>query len=497
MPLRFAILRTEGKLLLLLATELIILNPAALILIAEFPLFLLLLWSLEGGIYFKPIAVYMMIVLTIVIIGKKRFGEDGPANDVPVSKPLDSYPALQELVKRTASVCGRPSPRRVSMSLSQTPWHRFGVDLRRFQYDAEALPVPLSCMEIWSVSELEVHIARTLDSHGDASWPPAIIEAAIQRLTTEQHQKRLLGAAHWTVHARARLLQGYIDALNEWRFLVDMKADVNVARLLGVGTVMAFTYKTALAQALAPAFIASVIEPAIDKHALLPIAESYAAYAEAVDPHWRDAVNQKLKEMDRSPSSNSSSLFARLTVLSSLPPGFTLQDPRPAITLFSEFNAVAREVAANEFGSERVKSAVDADVGSSVRLSVIPQMRDEVGRNYALLEGKTPFDIPELLAAKERLAASYRTDPKLLLAHVQRVQRIPYLLGAFLALSLIDENWDIHYEIVAGIQLRLGERWIQPFTLVEQLDDKTISDADFAIALNSPSGPSMDVSAEG
>lgn len=257
------------------------------------------------------------------------------------------------------------------------------------------------------------------------------------------------------MQARAGLLQRYVDALNEWGFLADVKADVNVGRLLGSGTVMAFTYKTALAQ-------------------VLPVAESYAAYAAAIDPYWSATVNQKLKDIDRSPGSNSDSLIARLAVLSTLPAGFTLQDPRPATTLFSEFDAVAREVAANEFGLERVKLAVDADVGDSVRLSVIPQMRDEVARNYVLLEEKTPDDIPELLAAKEQLAG----------------KRIPYLLGAFLALSLIDENWDVHYEIGAGIQLCLGKRLVQPFTLVEQLDTKVIPEADFANALSSTPGSS-------
>ena len=453
----------------------IVLNPAALVLIAEFPLFLLLLWYLEGGIYFKPIAVYIIIIgLAVVIMGKTRFTDDGPADDAPLSKPLDSFPTLEELVKRTASVCGRTAPRRVSLSLSPTPWRRFGVDLHRRQYHAVALPVPLSCMEIWSVSEFEAHIARTLVFRAGTSWPAAIIERAIQRLTTEQHQRRVLGGAHWTVQARAGLLQRYVDALNEWGFLADVKADVNVGRLLGSGTVMAFTYKTALAQVLAPAFIASIIEPALERHALLPVAESYAAYAAAIDPYWSATVNQKLKDIDRSPGSNSDSLIARLAVLSTLPAGFTLQDPRPATTLFSEFDAVAREVAANEFGLERVKLAVDADVGDSVRLSVIPQMRDEVARNYVLLEEKTPDDIPELLAAKEQLAG----------------KRIPYLLGAFLALSLIDENWDVHYEIGAGIQLCLGKRLVQPFTLVEQLDTKVISEADFANALSSTPGSS-------
>ena len=63
MRLRLAILRTEVKLFGLFVAELFLLNPAALILILEFPLFLALLWVLEGGIYFKPIGVYILVLV--------------------------------------------------------------------------------------------------------------------------------------------------------------------------------------------------------------------------------------------------------------------------------------------------------------------------------------------------------------------------------------------------------------------------------------------------
>ncbi len=205
------------------------------------------------------------------------------------------------------------------------------------------------------------------------------------------------------------------------------------------------------------------------------------------DPHWREFVSGALKQMERPVSSSSRShprsLIARLAVLSTLPSNVSLQDPRPALSVFSNFRSVEREVAANELGVQRVESAKEIDAANSVHLSVIPQIRDEVGRNVGMFEGKTRFDIPRLLADKAELAENYRPDPRFLLAHVQREQRIPYLLGAFVALNLIDEHWEIHYQINEGIQLRLGERRIQPFTLVQQLDKKVISDADFTDAV--------------
>jgi len=481
MWLRFRILRTEAKLFFLLVSELFILNPAVHLLVIEFPMFLLLLWFVEG-IYLIPIAVYILILLACVIIRNVQLTPGNPPADAPLSKPLDLYPELRERAKAIASRWRKSAPRSVSMSLSPTPWHPFGVNLHRSQYFSKALTAPISCLDTWSITEFEAHIARTLVFHRGPAWLVTRIESAIERLAAEQLQQRRRKVSDWIVRARARALQRYTNTFTAWRVLVEMEADLKVASVLGSGTLMSLTYKTALAHVVTPAFINSVIEPAIDQHALLPIADSYAAYASAVDPHWRDAVDKALKEIHRS-SRPKNSLVARLAVLSTLPAGATMVDPRPAKTLFPDFKTLEREVAANEFGAQRIESAADVDAENSLRLTVIPQLRDEVARNSALFEGKTRFDIPQLLIGKASLAEIYKPNPKFLLAHVQREQRIPYLLGAFLALNMIDEHWDVHYEINHGIELRLGQRLVQPFTLVKQLDAKTISATDFAAAV--------------
>ncbi len=281
MRLRFAILRIEAKLLILFVTELFLLNPAALLLIVEFPQFLVLLWIVERGVYFKPIAFYIIILLVAVIIRIIQLGSDSPSTDPPLSKPLASYPALNELAKGVASRCRKPAPRHVWMSLSPAPWQRFGVDLRRSQYLRGGLPLPIACLGMWSFLELEAHIARTIVYHRGPSWLLTIIEGAIERHRWEQYQAQFRKTSDLIVRARGRVLQRYVRLSTWWRFLVDLEADLKVARVAGPGTVISLAYKTELAQRLVPAFIASVIEPAVERHALLPIADSYAMYASA------------------------------------------------------------------------------------------------------------------------------------------------------------------------------------------------------------------------
>jgi len=354
--------------------------------------------------------------------------------------------------------------------------------MHRPQYIGRGISLPISCLEIWSISELEAHFARALLSRPSPTWLLTIVERAIERLGAEQYQAEISKRRHWLLRSRGQALRRYIDTLNGWRFLVDLEADLKAARLVGPDSVMSLAYKTELAHALVSEFINAVIEPALDKHTLLPIANSYAAYAYAVDPHWREAVDAALKEANRSPVPNSP-IVARLAFLSTLPARVAVQDPRPATSLFPNFKVIEREVAAYEFGTERIESAEDVDVANSVRTSVIPRLRDEIDRNRGLLGGKTRFEIPALLCVKAKLAVDYRPDPKFLLAPIQREHQIPYLLGAFLALSLIDEHWDVAYEIGEGVQLRLGARQVQPFRLVEQLDASEISDVEFADAV--------------
>ena len=143
------------KLLGLFVAELFLLNPAAIVLLLEFPLFLVLLWVLEGGIYFTPIGIYMLVLLAAVIIRKRQLGPDKPASDPPLQKPLNADPALADFVKRVASRFKKSAPPYSFMSLSPIPWHRFGVDLRSCRRLGRGLPLPTTYLEILSISELE------------------------------------------------------------------------------------------------------------------------------------------------------------------------------------------------------------------------------------------------------------------------------------------------------------------------------------------------------
>ena len=98
-----AILGAEMRFALLLGAELVFLNPAIIFLIAYFPAYLLLLSRFEGGTYVKPVGIFFLILLVAVIVRKIQLGSDIPAADLPVSKPLSNYPALQEIVRTVAA----------------------------------------------------------------------------------------------------------------------------------------------------------------------------------------------------------------------------------------------------------------------------------------------------------------------------------------------------------------------------------------------------------
>lgn len=479
MRLRFTILGLELKLLGLLVAELVFLNPAALVLIVEFPLFLYLLWVLEGGLYFRPIGIYILILVAAVIIRKRQHGPDKPSTDPPLKKRLNADPTLDAFVRGVASRLRKPAPQNTMLCLSPVAWRPFGPDLRKSQILGRELALPIGCLGVWSIAEFEAYVARIVVLHRGPCWLFRVVESAIERLSAEQYQVHLQRATNWLVRARGRALQKYLETTSAWHFHADLEADLRAAEEFGAEAVISLAYKTELANLLVPLFITEVVEPALEKQALLPIAESYAAFAAAADPHWRDTVDAGLRDMDKSTEWGSGSLLARLAVLSNLPPRIAMQDPRTASNVFTRFPELEREVAINEFGRPLVESANPVSTTDWASLAVIPQLRDEVARNEEILGGKTRLDIPDLLRGKDDLAAKYRTNPKFLLAHSQKQARIPYLLGAFLALNLADEQWAVSYNMAEGIQLRMGHREIQPFMLVEQLNTQMISDEEF------------------
>lgn len=479
MRLRIAILRVEARLVALLVTELFLLNPMVILLLIYFPSYLWLLARLDEGIYLKPIGFYAFILFGAAAAKKIYDGPDEPVPDQPVLDPIGAYPDLQQMVERVARSFHCSSPKQVSIALSPVSWRAFGVDISLFRWRNVGLPLPLGCFGTWSVSELEAFVARVLMHRRGPGWLFKTVLWAIHRLDAEQYQHQVQNVTHWLARARGKALDRYLSALDEWRFLSDLEADLAASRYISPDVLMSLAYKTAMAESLLPMFLTTVVEPALKQRALLCVADAYAAYALAVDPHWLDEIVKALQDLDRDSSSDSGPLIKRLAVLSTLPKVFTLQDPRPATSLLRDYRAAELRAAANELGSDLVESAAKIDMADSVRLAIIPLLKDEVDRNILLLEGKTRFDIPDLLRRKAELAADYRADDRFLFAPVQKESMIPLLLGSFLALALIEEKWEASFELHEGIRLGLAGRCVQPFTLVGQLESGAITEAEF------------------
>lgn len=465
--------------MVLLVAELALLSSASLILIFQFPLFSVFLWNVADGEYLTYIAVDLLTLLIAGLISHKQLGPDNLSSDPPLHRLLSADPAFHELVEDMARRLGKSTPQISLISLSPTPWHQFGVDLQRVRRTERAIPLSISCLGILSVSELQAHVARTLIAHRGQSWLFTAVRRAIERLGAEQYQAKANFVDGWIIRARGRALQKYIDTVSVWQFLVDLEADMRVAQTIGSESVISLAYKEELANGLTPSFITEVVEPALDEHVILPVARSYAAHATVIDPHWRDAVSGALKDILDSPTVEYGALAARLVVLSNLPSAFAVHDPRPAFGMFTDLGQLEREAVINEFGLQRVEPAVAVSMSDWASLVVVPQLRSEVQRNETLLRGMTRFNIPELLHIESELAANYRTNPKILLTQAQSQERIPYLLGALLALELIDEHWVVSHAFDDGIRLRSGHRQIRPFDLVEQLHAGELSDEEF------------------
>lgn len=480
MRLQWAIWKTEAKLLALLLVE-ELLSPLPAILIINLPIYLVLVWMLYGSIQTGPLLVYL-IAFVAAILGPRLFsGPGAPQPDPPLFRPLVEDPALTAWTASLAARIHRAAPARSALTLAPVPWQEFGADLTQTRRDKTLLPLPVACLALWSLPELEAHLARHLLARPGPAWLHNAVDRAILCHTAEHLQTA--NNDRPITRIRAILLGAYLDTRNVWRYLTDLQSDLRAARLLGPAPITSLAYKAELATALVPAFLTTEILPALDQHALLPIAESYAAYASTVDPFWQDSVDEALARITRDPGQPTSALVARLAALQAIPAAVAMHDPRPVTDLFADFPALEQAVAANELSAERIHAATPIPLADAARLAILPRLQGELNRNRHIVDGQTRFDIPSLLHRKAEFAAAYKPPANLLLDAVQRQGQIGWLLAAFLTLDLITQQWEISYQPPGGIQLRQGPRELQPFVLVEQLSSGEVTEAEFLEAI--------------
>lgn len=223
--------------MLLLAFEVFVLNPAMIFALAYLPGYLLFLWFIDGGRNFGPAVVFVLLLAAAWGVRKAWSGSDVVRPDLPLLKALGDFPALEQLTAQVAGKVRRKPPREVQVALSPAPWQSHGVDLRASDYHKRGLALPLTCLGIWSVSELEAHIARSLVMRR-SRWLLPTVGRAMERLNSEQYQVEASGRANRFTRARRRALNRYGETVALWRFLVDLEADLRVVAVTGTDALL-------------------------------------------------------------------------------------------------------------------------------------------------------------------------------------------------------------------------------------------------------------------
>jgi hypothetical protein len=264
-----------------------------------------------------------------------------------------------------------------------------------------------------------------------------------------------------------------------------MEADSRVAAIYGASAVADWIQKSVLAELTVPDCLRGVVEPAIARGQLLPIADTCKAWHRGVEPQWVEALRAQMTEAERVSAGDGgpmSTVLVRLGVLQGHGNSRDLYDPRSALSVVEEVSALEEAVVRNEV--ESVPPHLQrTDIQALGILVLIPQMQEEVVRNSLILDGRSISDIPGFVGDMRNLAVSYREDSRYLLAPSQRETVIPYLLTAFLAVELARRGWEVGYTVEEGLSLNQGDLRVNPDSVVQKLAAGEMSREEFLAAI--------------
>jgi|HubBroStandDraft_1064217.scaffolds.fasta_scaffold03118_6 hypothetical protein len=463
MRLRFALWKTEAKLLGVVLFEALVFTLLMAFPIIQVTAYFSYLWRGSLATFFKYAGAGTAIAFAAALYRNLWSALDDPG-DEPLREPLRDWPALESAVRDVARELKRAAPDSAALLLSPVVWRRFGCDLTRLR-DRRTIPIPASYLGVWPVLSLRCHIGHALIRRRPKTWLFYAVRKSLVRLARESRPKATLRIARLKPQP---LTGAYLKLLVTWGVLADMEADARIARIMGGSAVATWICQTQLAGQVAPLCLRRMIQPAAERGVLLPIAASCAAFYGLIEPGWLATVEGERVKAQRSNPANPflRTLLMRLAVLPGGPA--SVHDPRPAATLLHGLDSLEERLLRHEaaLGGRELRRAAIGEIGEAV---VLPMMREEVDRNAPILEGRSVADLPGLLGDMPALAAVYRTDPRYLLGLRQRQALIPGLLAAFLAVELERSGWRASYTVPPGLTFERDGRTLCPHLLVTAL----------------------------
>ncbi|MBI4902168.1 MAG: hypothetical protein HY820_00945 [Acidobacteria bacterium] len=477
-------LRLAGTLLLE-----VLLEPRLLFVTLYIPVLLAAMY-LAGGAYVR-LAVYLYCAMFLFALYRTfRTGGSKVDRDKPLVESVPQEGGWRRLWDRVAQDMRVTMPASITWVLSPLPWRHHGCDAAALR-DEGNIVVPLGCIGSWTMLDAFCHVAHARVRRRPVRLLRSVVEWELHRLSTELYQAAGRGDTSRRIRLAQWVGQKLASLAATWDLLADMEADNRIAQAYGVEAVSRWIVQSQLAYHTVTDCVRTAMQTVEERGLLIPIAASCKSYQERFVAGWQEAVNADTKAAVKGETSLSTGhapfrLLAMSNVESSRAAVF---DPRLATTTLDGLEELEERVVRRELGLSNARVLTRVESGEVGSLIVLPQLREDLERNAALLEGRTWLDLPDLVANIDKLGVEYKADARYLFAPQQRAALVPQLLAAFLAFELEKSGWKVSYWFEEGLVVEIGDRRLLPGELIAGLRSGELTTAEYMSKIQ-PSGES-------
>lgn len=390
------------------------------------------------------------------------------------------HPRLFAELENIAASLGEPMPSEVYMIGEVNAWVAdrggvMGFGSRRVM----GLGLPL--MSALTVSQFRAVLAHEFAHYygGDTSLGPWVYKTKMAMIRSFKTMSSLGGLARQAVLAIMHLVVSYVL---KWYFEVFMRAINFVSRkqefradelaclVAGPQSLIdGLRVIHGAAAAWRPYWNDEVV-PVLNNGRMPPLGEGFARFLQAptVASQVAKIVQNEMCVAKVRPYDTHPPLFERIGAATLISAREFPLETQPASTLLDNQEAVELRFlhTLNPDLPENALTHIDWDkVPAEV---TVPFWRNVTAEYGQLLDGVTCASLPDVISRLPEIGSKIRDPKGMLLTHEQRTQRAEFLLGAGLALTLLENGWELKAQ--PGVfRFQKGSASFSPFALIREL----------------------------
>jgi len=402
------------------------------------------------------------MILWLIVPRVDRFAAPGPRLEA------SRHPQLFAELSRIAQTVGQAMPAEVYLTAEANAWVSqrggvMGLGSRRVM----GLGLPL--LQLLTVSQLRAVLAHEFGHYhgGDTKLGPWIYQTRY----TIARTIRGVGERSWLQGIFVWYWNIFMQATRSISRQQEFTADKLAAQKVGSQPLVTALRSIHGADDAFAHFWRTEMAPALKAGFCPPVAAGFACFMQAAPITETLARNleQEIEKSEANPYDTHPPLRDRIAAVQNFPPGREAVEDPPAISLLSGVLDLERQLLAKLVGEEHLRGLRRvswAEVGTQMYQPLWVSLAREHARALA---GLTPQSFPELAGELEGFGRRLAKANGGTLSVDEAIDFTAAVVGAALAVSLINQGWMVQAAPGDTISLRRGEEVLEPFDVLHRL----------------------------